>query len=257
MIAANNLAVGQLWGGNLEQAAANLLAARTRCRELGIGLTELNVHGHLALLDVIHGRLPAAAQRAEAALELADRRGWTAEPQALGLHAAVALVAVEQGRSAVCGRVGIDGLVEGGAGTDVACRLVMAIAAINHAAARGDGPLADEAVIRLDGVQLQAGRLPPLLAGWCSAAHAAADLTAGRFSDAIDRARAAIRGRDIRTPSVRSWSPGRDCSLTSRNNRSMLYTHCCQRLLAFGGPRWRPGFLPPSRRIGCIGTSPR
>jgi LuxR family maltose regulon positive regulatory protein len=190
VIAANNLAVGQLWSGNLDEAASNLLAVLPRCRELGLGLTELSVHGHLALLDVIHGRLPAAAQRAGAALELADRRGWTAEPQALGLHTSMALVNVEQGRSAFSGSVGIDGLADSGADTDVACRLVLAIAAIEHAAASGDGIRADEAGIRLDEIQLRAGRLPPLLAGWCTAAHAAADLTAGRWNAAMDRVKA-------------------------------------------------------------------
>jgi len=194
VIAANNLAVGQFWAGNLDEAASNLLAVQTRCRDLGIGLTELSAQSHLALLDVIHGRLRAAAQRAGAALDLAARRGWTAEPQAVGLHAASALVDVEQGRSEKNGGVGIDGLDNAGCGTDVACRLVLAIAAIDDATARGDGVLADEAVIRLDRIQLQAGRLPPLLAGWCTAAHAAADLTARRCTSAIDRVRAADAG---------------------------------------------------------------
>jgi LuxR family maltose regulon positive regulatory protein len=194
VIATNNLAVGQLWAGNLDEAATNLLAARSRCRELGVSLTELNVHGHLALLDVIYGRLPAAAQRVEAALEIADRRGWTAEPQALGLHAALTMVNLEQGRCASARSLSDKELTHGGAGTDVACRLVLAIAAVGDATARRDATLVEEAAIRLASVQLQAGRLPPLLAGWCTAALAAADLAAGRWSGAIDRVRAADMG---------------------------------------------------------------
>jgi LuxR family maltose regulon positive regulatory protein len=187
VIATNNLAVGQFWAGRLEEAESNLSAVQERCRELGVGLTELSVHGHLALLDVIHGRLPAAAQRARAALSLASRRGWTAEPQALGLHAAIAVVNLEQGRFRFSDNIDDDEHAD----TDVACRLVLAIACVDHATAQPDGSLADEAAERLERLQTRAGRLPPLLAGWCAAAHAAADLANGRCIEAIDRVRAA------------------------------------------------------------------
>lgn len=186
-IAANNHAVSQLWTGNLVGAATQLLSVRSRCRELGLELTDLSVQGHLALLDVIHGRLPAAAECAGTAWDLAERRGWTAEPQALGLRAALALIAVEQGKPAFPGR--IDDWADNGRGTDVACRLVLAIAAVVDAAAGRDRTLADEAVLALDAVRLSAGRLPPLLDGWCSAAAGAADIAAGRCSAAIDRIR--------------------------------------------------------------------
>ena len=184
VIATNNLAVGQFWAGRLEDAATNLRAVQLRCRELGIGLTELSVHGHLALLDVVHGRLPAAAERTEGALDLADRRGWTAEPQALGLHVALAMINLERGNFEFAVHTRDEELA---AGTDVACRLALAIVAVDQASAVRDGILADQAAVRLEGIALRAGRLPPLLARWCSAGQAAGDLAAGRWSDAIDR----------------------------------------------------------------------
>ena len=187
VIAANNLAVGQVWAGRLDEAESNLRALQARCRELGIGVTELSVHGHLALLDVIHGRLPAAAQRAEAALDLAGRRGWTAEPQALGLRAAIAIVNLEQGRFGFSDSVDDELGDSRGAGTDVACRLVLAVAAVDWAVAQCDVILADDAALRLHRIQAQAGRLPPMLAAWCAVAQAAADLAAGRSKVAIDR----------------------------------------------------------------------
>ena len=189
MIATNNLAVGQFWAGRFDEAETNLRTVQTRCRELSIGLTELSVHGHLALLDVIHGRLPAAAQRADAALDLAGRRGWTAEPQVVGLRAAMAMVNLEQGRFAFSGALDEEP-ADGGADTDVACRLALAIACVNTATARGDRLLADEAVLQLESIRVKAGRLPPLLAGWCTAAQAAADLVGGRSNTAIDRVHA-------------------------------------------------------------------
>ena len=85
-IAVNNSAVGQLWAGELADAEATLATVQTRCVELGLGLGELSVRANLALLDVIHGRLPDADRRARAAQEIADRRGWASEPQALGLY---------------------------------------------------------------------------------------------------------------------------------------------------------------------------
>ncbi len=186
VIATNNLAVGQLWAGHLDEAASNLLAVQGRCRELGIGLTELSVHGHLALLDVIHGRLPAAAERTEAALELADRRGWTGEPQALGLHVALAMINLERGSFDFTGNVS-DDEIAAGPGTDVACRLALAIVAVDQASAVRDAILADEAAVRLEGIALQAGRLPPLLARWCGTGNAAAALAAGRWTESIGR----------------------------------------------------------------------
>src|SRR6478736_6209518 len=75
--------------------------------------------------------------------------------------------------------------------TDVACRLLLAIACVDHATGQPDGMLADEAVVRLERIQAQAGRLPPLLSGWCTAAHAVADLAGGRCGEAIDRVRTA------------------------------------------------------------------
>jgi LuxR family maltose regulon positive regulatory protein len=191
VIAANNYAVSQLWAGKLEKAATHLAAVGARCRELGLDLTDLNVQGHLAMVDVIHGRLAATAERAGAAWDLAERRGWTSEPQALGLRAALALVDVERGRPAFPAGMDVDEWVDNGRGTDVACLLVLAIAAVADSAAGRDGALADEAVLALDAIRVSAGRLPPLLDGWCTAAAGSADIAAGRYGAAIDRIRAA------------------------------------------------------------------
>jgi hypothetical protein len=54
VLAATNAAVGQLWSGELDEAATNLHAVDAQCRLLGLGLTLLSVQSHLALLDVIH-----------------------------------------------------------------------------------------------------------------------------------------------------------------------------------------------------------
>ena len=119
-------------------------------------------------------------------MDLADRRGWSAEPQALGLHVALAMVNLERGRFAVSGDMSDDGLADG-TGTDVACRLALAIVAVDQASARGDGIWPTRPQSGWNSIQVQAGRLPPMLARWCITARAAADLAAGRWTDAVDR----------------------------------------------------------------------
>ena len=100
-IAAANLAIGQLWCGEFDSAEASLSSVRDRCHELGLGLTELSANAHLALLDVIRGRLPDADRRARLARDIADRSGWIGEPQALGLYAAIALTTWNRASSTV------------------------------------------------------------------------------------------------------------------------------------------------------------
>jgi len=190
IIATNNLAVSRVWTGRLDEATPMLFAVQAQCRDLGMGLTELSAHGHLALLDVIYGRLPEAADRAGAALNAAARRGWASEPQVLGLRAAIAMVYLERAQFERAKSVIDDGLLVPGDGTDIACRLVLAIAAVVNSIANGDEVAVAEAALCLDTLQRQAGGLPPLLAGWCSATQTAADLSAGRAADAIERVRA-------------------------------------------------------------------
>ena len=84
VIATNNLAVGQLWTGDLDEAEATLTTVQIRCHELGLGLTELSAHAHLALLDVIHGRLPDARRRALGAQGVATAAAGSASPRRSG-----------------------------------------------------------------------------------------------------------------------------------------------------------------------------
>ena len=98
VIATNNIALGQLWAGDLAAAETTLAVVQTRCADMGLGLVELSAQAHLALLDAIHGRLPDAADRADAGQRIAERRGWASEPQALALYAAHALTAIATNR---------------------------------------------------------------------------------------------------------------------------------------------------------------
>jgi hypothetical protein len=97
MIGVNNVGVGQLWTGDLTDAESNLTAGAGLARELRLSLSELSMEAHLSILDVIHGRLNRAQRRAAAIQEIVDCRGWSNEPQVLGLFArGLALLARHQ-----------------------------------------------------------------------------------------------------------------------------------------------------------------
>ena len=179
VIATNNLAVGRLWTSEFDAAAVALTSVQIRCHELGLGLTELSAHAHLALLDVIHGRLPDAGRRAGAAYGIANRRGWAGESQVLGLFAALAMTDLEQGRLDMAAATIDSGLAISLTGSDACCRVMLGIAAVGVAVARIDAVAARAASARLTTIQNQVGNLPPLLFRWCAVAHAEAHLTAG------------------------------------------------------------------------------
>jgi LuxR family transcriptional regulator, maltose regulon positive regulatory protein len=183
-IATTNLAIGQIWTGQLTEAKETLSIIKTRSHELGLGLTEMTAQAHLALLDVIHGRLPDDHRRASAVREVADRRGWASEPQALALHAALALIHLEWNQLDAATADIDSGLTI--SGSDMPCRLVLHIAAVGVAVARCDAAAAVAAAARLDKIQTLAGELPPMLARWCAHAHADAYLAAADPAAVVD-----------------------------------------------------------------------
>jgi len=187
VLAVNNIAIGQFWTGEFTDARANLSTVQARCAELGVGMTELSAQAYLALLDTIHGRLPDAHRRAGAAQEIVDRRGWASEPQALALYAALAITHLEWNQLEASAKTIDSGLAVSESGSDVACRLAMAIAGVSVAVARRDPAAARAAAARLDAIQTQAGDLPPMLARWSAVAHADACLIAGEPEAAINR----------------------------------------------------------------------
>jgi LuxR family maltose regulon positive regulatory protein len=179
VITVNNLAIGQLWTGELDQAESTLATVRTKSRELGLGLTEIGAIGHLSLLDVIHGRLGDAAPRIAAVHQTAHRRGWLSEPIALILTLSRGLIHLERGELDQAATTIDAGLAISRHGSDVACRVALGIADIAVAVTRRDPVAAVAASTMLANIQAKTGDLPPMLARWCALAHTDARLTAG------------------------------------------------------------------------------
>ena len=187
MITTNNLAIGRLWSGELDDAASTLATVRARSRELGLGLTELGALGHLALLDVIHGRLQDAARRAAAGHDIAGRRGWMGEPIALVLFLARAIVHVERHQLDEAATTIDEGLAISRHGSDAACRVALGITDIAVAVTRRAAAAARTASARLDTIRAKAGDLPPMLARWCVIAYADAHLTSAIRTPRLNR----------------------------------------------------------------------
>ena len=186
VFAATNAAVGDLWSGDLNGAEAELHAVAAQCRLLGLGLTNLAVEAHLALLDVIFGRLPEAYRRASAAREIAQRRGWGSEPQALPLYAVLAMTHLAWNQLTEATKNVDSGLALGDGAPDPACQLVLAIIAIEIGVAQHDAAATGVARDRLEALQTKAGELPPLLERWCAIARAEACLSASEPAAALD-----------------------------------------------------------------------
>ena len=185
VIATDNVAVGQLWSGKFEEAEDSLTSVQLRCHELGFGLTELSADAHLALLDVIHGRLPEARRRALSAQGVAIRRSWIGEPQVLGLFAALAMIRLEQNQLDRAAATIDAGMAISRNGSDACCRLTLGIAAVGLAVTRADPAAARAASARLNAIRDQVGNVTPLLSRWSLVAHADAQLAAGEPDAAI------------------------------------------------------------------------
>jgi LuxR family maltose regulon positive regulatory protein len=135
-IGLNNLGVGQLWAGELAGARTSLIAARTHAAELGMGLASISAQAHVAVLQMIHGHLTAAHDEARTAQQVVDRRGWAAEPQALGLYVALGMTLLAWDRLDDAADIVSTGLAAGSTASDNGCGLAMGITAVGIAVAR-------------------------------------------------------------------------------------------------------------------------
>ena len=63
-----------------------------------MGLALVSAQAYLSVLQVMHGRLRLAHDEATAVLAVVDRRGWAAEPQALGPYVALGMTFLARDR---------------------------------------------------------------------------------------------------------------------------------------------------------------
>jgi len=182
-----NLAGAQLWTGRQQDAERILEDAEAEAGELGLGLPQVNAIGHLALADAMRGRCRAADRRARQALQIADRRGWGSEPQALAAVLCSGLVQLGRLHPDTADSFIRRGLAASGKETDRAIRLALGIAAVQVAICRGDADTALRVDARVvDGLG-RTPAAPELLVRWCAVAGAEALLLAGHPDEALTR----------------------------------------------------------------------
>ncbi|MEP6559693.1 MAG: LuxR C-terminal-related transcriptional regulator [Nakamurella sp.] len=186
-IAMTNLGGAQVWAGAFEDAERNLALAEPDALELGLLFVNLNALGHLAVLDALQGRLRQAARRARQGVEIIDKRGWAAEPQALASFLTYGLVGLARGEEDLASAHITRGLSLSGQQTDRTLRLALAIAGLELAVANGDVDAALLADARLRAGMARTPEAPELLVRWGAVAGAEALLLADKQADAIER----------------------------------------------------------------------
>ena len=176
-IARANLGIGLLWDGDLDAAPTVLDEAIESCGRWDLSLPRLSALGHLAVADVMRGRLADAQTRGGQALAFADRHGWQTEPQSGGHMVALIWAALDAGRVDDA-----DALLAAARGghPDAAGTVAFGVLALKVAVARGDGHIARQRAARLIGMASRPTALTPLLSGWVQITCAEAELAAGR-----------------------------------------------------------------------------
>ncbi|WAC57403.1 LuxR C-terminal-related transcriptional regulator [Gordonia sp. SL306] len=189
LIARNNRAIGLFHRGEIDLATKELESSRISADGAGLSLMAMAADTYLALADLADGALPEVRARTTAIRSLAERRGWTRQPQAMALYAASALTHLESHeleeaeRAIAMGRSAVE------LGTDSGAWLILEVSAVWLAVVRGDLYAARTASKRLEAVREQAGRLPSLLSTWYQVTSAEVQILAGEADAVIARLR--------------------------------------------------------------------
>jgi LuxR family transcriptional regulator, maltose regulon positive regulatory protein len=96
------LGIVELWTGDLEAATDHLELAMRAAYAADKDWIVLAAGAHLATVAAIRGDARRAVRHAQAAVDLARRRGWTRTEHAGAAHCILAALALEQGRNDEC-----------------------------------------------------------------------------------------------------------------------------------------------------------
>jgi LuxR family maltose regulon positive regulatory protein len=185
IIALSNLGVGLLWSGELEEAAGCLHAVESGAAPLHLQLPQVNALAHLALIDAMTGALDQGAERAEAALRLAERFAWTSEPEVASAHLTLALVHLQRVELPDAARH-LRQALAGNGQSGQAARLAAQTIQTRLLLTEGHVARAVNATTRLREQMARSGAASALLDKWVADAEADALLLAGRPEEVID-----------------------------------------------------------------------
>jgi LuxR family maltose regulon positive regulatory protein len=205
VLASVNLASAQVWtgrpGGDSDELEQLLEKGAAEADALGLPLTRLNAHSHLAVLEAMRGRCRAADRRTAELLDAADRHGWGSEPQFLAALLARALVELGRQRPASAAGFLQRGLTASRGETDRSIRLAMGVAATLVAVGQSDLAAAVAADQRLVAGLTRTPGVPHQLRRWAAVAGAEVQLLDGHPTQALARIGAPTDTTDF----VTSW----------------------------------------------------
>lgn len=177
MLAAGQRGVALLWLDELDEAEKWLSATQEEAGQAGLELAELNAVGHRALLKATQGHLQAAHSLAIAALDLAERRGWTMVAQNVPTYLALALVHLLRGdRDEAQHMVGLGLAAQQVDGEQVPLRALRLVQS-RLMAARGQTDAARTALATIS--RERTDHEPPILRRWHEQARVEVELAAG------------------------------------------------------------------------------
>ncbi len=165
--------------------ARGLTTVRTRAQHVGMGLMEMAATSYLSLMDAMVGDVAQARKLSTEAIDNAERRGWSSEPQRLPAVAAAALVHLQCHELDAAQHLLDSALGTALPETDIGSRLILNIVAVGVATARRDLVEARIRLRQLDTERVDVGAPSDFLQRWIRVVHADVLLLAGRPDDAL------------------------------------------------------------------------
>jgi LuxR family maltose regulon positive regulatory protein len=187
VVAQTNLAVGLVWSGRIAEAEEHLVASISQVAEAEMELPHLNSLAHLALVHAGRGHLRDAEEYAALAARLAERRGWTSEPQIAPAFLALAVIHLHRYELGDAEEYLAQSLSGGPGQMDQAAYLGARLTQIRLHVARGEVHQIFNAIADARVAAEGADSVPEFLARWTAVIEAEAFLLAGDPAGAIDR----------------------------------------------------------------------
>lgn len=174
---------GLTWSGALHDAERSLRNGLAAVERSGVELARINMLGHLGLAVALGGRLREAAGYADAAVDLADIRGWSTAEQVSAAHMTLAYVNLQRNELDEADRWLRLGLATR---SDALPRTALRIGQIRLHTAQGRPARAREEVAELRS-DIAGWLLPQFLLRWLVVAEVEIDLAEGEPARAARR----------------------------------------------------------------------
>lgn len=173
-------AMGRLWSGELGEAGTALrrTIAAVAARQAMTPVLALHLHGNLAVLEAMGGRLHEARRHVDIALAVAEESGWTFLPQAATAYLAESLVRLLEVDTVACAAALSRGRACVGELRDRYAETGLALVGVRLEVSRGDLRAARAALVQVRRRSAD-WTMPRFLGQWCTLVEAEVLLVEG------------------------------------------------------------------------------